>query len=100
MSGAGTPHEAVDKFGLNPMHPEISDELFWDLKLQESIFQLGKNKGLNIRSFYPGIRDIDYENDPRRNWSIGKEFATNGGYDDMPLRFILMNMLNMELVQV
>ena len=33
LAGAGTPGEAVDKFGLNPMHPEISDELFWNLKL-------------------------------------------------------------------
>ena len=48
LAGAGTPGEAVDKFGLNPMHPEISDELFWNLKLQESIVKLGKKKGLNI----------------------------------------------------
>ena len=53
LAGAGTPGEAVDKFGLNPMHPEISDELFWNLKLQESIVKLGKKKGLNIRSYDP-----------------------------------------------
>ncbi len=78
--GAGTPGEAVDKFGLNPMDPEISDELFWNLKLQESIVQLGKRKGLNIRSYDPGIRNIDDANDPRTNWSVGKKFAQNGGY--------------------
>ena len=80
LSGAGTPGEAVDKFGLNPMHPEISDELFWNLKLQESIVKLGKKKGLNISSYDPGIRDIDDANDPRTNWSVGRKFAKRGGY--------------------
>ena len=80
MAGAGTPGEAVDKFGLNPMHPEISDELFWNLKLQESIVKLGKKKGLNIRSYDPGIRNIDDANDPKTNWSVGKRFAKSGGY--------------------
>ena len=80
LAGAGTPGEAVDKFGLNPMHPEISDELFWNLKLQKSIVKLGKQKGLNIKSYDPGIRNIDDANDPRTNWSIGRKFANNGGY--------------------
>tara|TARA_Y100001968_G_scaffold306107_1_gene322628 strand:+ start:912 stop:1682 length:771 start_codon:yes stop_codon:yes gene_type:complete len=80
IAGAGTRGEAVDKFGLNPMDPEISDELFWNLKLQESIVKLGKKKGLNIRSYVPGIRNIDDSNDPRTNWSVGKKFAQNGGY--------------------
>ena len=80
LAGAGTPGEAVDKYGLNPMHPEISDELFWNLKLQESIVKLGKKKGLNIRSYDPGIRNIDDANDPRTNWSVGKRFAKRGGY--------------------
>ena len=80
MAGAGTPGEAVDKFGLNPMHPEISDELFWNLKLQESIVKLGKKEGLNIRSYDPGIRYIDDANDPRTNWSVGNRFSKRGGY--------------------
>ena len=80
LDGAGTAGEAVDKFGLNPMDPEITDELFWNLKLQESIVQLGKMRGLNIRSYDPGIRNIDNEDDPRTNWSVGKNFAQNGGY--------------------
>ena len=80
LAGAGTPGEAVDKFGFNPMHPEISDELFWNLKLQESIVKVGKKKGLNIRSYDPGIRNIDDANDPRTNWSVGKRFAKRGGY--------------------
>ena len=80
LAGAGTPGEAVDKFGLNPMHPEISDELFWNLKLQESIVKLGKKKGLNIRSYDPEIRNIDDANDPRTNWSVGRRFAKRGGY--------------------
>ena len=80
LAGAGTPGEAVDKFGLNPMNPEISDELFWNLKLQDSIVKLGKKKGLNIRSYDPGIRNIDDPNDPRTNWSVGSKFAKSGGY--------------------
>ena len=80
LAGAGTPGEAVDKFGLDPMDPDISDELFWNLKLQESIVKLGKKKGLNIRSYDPGIRNIDDANDPRTNWSVGRRFAQRGGY--------------------
>ncbi len=80
FSGAGTPGEAVDKFGLNPMDPAITDELFWNLKFQKSIVQLGKVKGLNIRSYDPVIRNIEDANDPRTNWSVGKKFAKNGGY--------------------
>ena len=80
LAGAGTSGEAVDRYGLNPMDPEISDELFWNLKLQESIVELGKMRGLNIRSYDPGIRNIDNANDPRTNWSVGKKFAKNGGY--------------------
>ena len=80
VDGAGTAGEAVEKFGLNPMDPLITDELFWNLKLQKSIVQIGKMRGLNIRSYDPGIRNIDNENDPRTNWSVGKKFAQNGGY--------------------
>ena len=80
LSGAGTSGEAVDKFGLNPMDPTITDELFWNLKFQRSIVQLGKVKGLNIRSYDPGIRNIEDANDPRTNWSVGKKFAKHGGY--------------------
>jgi len=80
LAGAGTSGEAVDKFGLDPMNPEISDELFWNLKLQESIVKLGKMKGLNIRSYVPRIRNIDDPNDPRTNWSVGHKFAKHGGY--------------------
>ena len=80
LAGAGTRGEAVEKFGLKPMDPEITDELFWNLQLQKSIVQIGKRKGLNIRSYDPGIRNIDDENDPRTNWSIGQKFSQNGGY--------------------
>ena len=80
LAGAGTPGEAVGKFGLKPMDSQISDELFWNLKLQESIVKLGKKKGLNISSYDPGIRNIDDANDPRTNWSVGRKFAKRGGY--------------------
>ncbi len=78
--GAGTPGEAVDKFGMNPMNPVISDELFWNLKLQKTVVKLGKKKGLNIGSYDPVVRNIDDANDPRTNWSVGREFAKRGGY--------------------
>ena len=80
LLGAGTPGEAVDKFGVKPMDPKMTDELFWNLKIQESIVQLGKRRGLNISSYDPGIRNINDANDPRTNWSVGKTFAQNGGY--------------------
>ena len=80
LAGAGTLGEAVDKYGKSPMNPEISDELFWNLKLQSAIVQLGQRRGLNINSYDPVIRSIDDDNDPRTNWSVGKEFAQDGGY--------------------
>ena len=80
FAGAGTPGEAVHKYGLKPMNPLISDELFWNLKLQESVVKLGKKKGLNISSYDPILRNIDDPNDPRTNWSVGKKFAKRGGY--------------------
>ena len=80
FAGAGTPGEAVDKFGLNPMNPMMSDELFWNLKLQESVVRIGKIKGLNISSYDPKVRNIDDANDPITNWSVGKRFAKRGGY--------------------
>ena len=80
ISGAGTLGEAVDRFGYKPMNPRISDELFWNLKLQESIVRLGKKRGLNISSYDPPLRNIDEASDPRTNWSVGKQFAIKGGY--------------------
>ena len=80
MVCARTAGDAIEKFGLNPMDPKISDELFWNLKLQESIVQNGKKKGLNIRSYDPGIRNIDDANHPITNWSVGEKFAQDGGY--------------------
>jgi hypothetical protein len=44
------------------------------------LLNLAKKKGLNIRSYDPGIRNIDDANDPRTNWSVGKRFAKRGGY--------------------
>tara|TARA_Y100001968_G_scaffold272985_1_gene265522 strand:+ start:3113 stop:3835 length:723 start_codon:yes stop_codon:yes gene_type:complete len=80
LAGAGTLGEAVDKYGKSPMNPEISDELFWNLKLQSAIVQLGQRRGLNIKSYDPGVRNIEDANDPRTNWSVGKEFVKDGGY--------------------
>tara|TARA_B100000700_G_C15006875_1_gene838976 strand:- start:417 stop:1184 length:768 start_codon:yes stop_codon:yes gene_type:complete len=80
LAGSGTSGEAVDKFNDHPMNPEMSDELFWNLNLQRSIVLIGKQRGLNIESYDPEIRNIDNPNDPRTNWSVGKEFAKRGGY--------------------
>ncbi len=80
IAGAGTAGELVDLKGENPMDPQISDELYWNLKVLEFVVKLGREKGLQISSYDPGIRTIVDENDPRTNWSVGYNHARNGGY--------------------
>ena len=41
---------------------------------------LGLQKGLQIKSYDPGIRTIIDENDHQTNWSVGARFAAQGGY--------------------
>ncbi len=78
--GSGTSGEAVAIKGFSPMYSSISDELFWNIKVQNAIVELGRIAGLNINSYDPGVRTIVEENDPRTNWSVGAEHSKQGGY--------------------
>tara|TARA_B100000700_G_scaffold321792_1_gene421834 strand:- start:2561 stop:3346 length:786 start_codon:yes stop_codon:yes gene_type:complete len=80
IAGAGTAGEAVDIKGAIPMDDKISDELFWNLLIRDSIVKEGLERGLNIKSYEPPLRDIIDGNDPRTNWSVGAEFIKKGGY--------------------
>ncbi len=80
IAGAGTAGSAVDIYGSKPMDPNISDELFWNLKVRDAIIRIGKRSGLNIISYDSGVRNIIDPNDPRTNWSVGALHAQNGGY--------------------
>ncbi len=80
MAGAGTAGEAVGLTGAAPMDPTMRDELFWNIKVRDAVVKLGKEKGLNISAYDPGIRRILDENDPRTNWSVGAHHARTGGY--------------------
>ena len=80
IAGAGTAGEAVDLKGEKPMNQKISDELFWNLKVQQAIVLLGKSQGLNISGYYPVERNIIDGNNPTTNWSIGSKHNKGGGY--------------------
>lgn len=78
--GRGTLGEAVSLNGALPMDPYISDELFWNLKVQKEVVKIGKKRGLIITSYDPLIRNIDDPDDPITNWSVGSRHALQGGY--------------------
>jgi hypothetical protein len=78
--GGGASGAAVALRGARPMAPPISDELFWNLLTVEAVVRLGLSRGLNIRSYDPGIRRIANGNDPRTTWSVGKAHVRAGGY--------------------
>ena len=80
ISGAGTAGEAVAIQGQTPMNPSMSDELYWNLLLRDAIVQVGRERGLNITGYEPGIRNIDDGNHPITNWSVGAQHAQKGGY--------------------
>ena len=80
MKGSGTAGEAVDQLGADPMALNMSDELFWNLQLIDTLVRLGRKRGLNIRSYDPEIRKIVDENDSRTNWSVGARHFRSGGY--------------------
>ena len=80
IAGAGTAGEAVDIKKESPMDPSISDELYWNLKIQTAIVKIGKKKGLNIIAYDPNERNILDGNDPRTNWSVGSNHNKSGGY--------------------
>jgi len=78
--GGGASGAAVAMRRARPMDPSMSDELFWNLLTVEAVVRLGQTRGLNIRSYDPGIRSIANGNDPRTTWSVGKEHVQAGGY--------------------
>ena len=80
IAGAGTAGEAVDLHSATPMDPEISDELFWNLRVRDAIVRIGRARGLNISSFEPQNRNIDDGNDAGTNWSVGAVQAKKGVY--------------------
>ena len=80
MSGAGTNGYAVAVRGARPMQPGMTDETFWNLATAKRIAKLGKQRGLNIRFYDPGVRTIYNADDPRTNWSTGKRHVQAGGY--------------------
>ena len=79
-SGAGTAGEAVAQKGFSSMNPLMSDELFWNLKIKDAVVKLGQERGLNIISYDPKIRNITNENNQITNWSVGSIHALSGGY--------------------
>lgn len=80
MGGAGTSGYAVAVKGAPPMQPGMTDEAFWNLKTAQRIAKLGRQRGLNIRFYDPGVRTIRNADDPRTNWSTGRRHVQAGGY--------------------
>jgi hypothetical protein len=80
IAGAGTPGEAVALFGAAPMQAEIRDELFWNLAVAQEVARLGQQRGLAIGFYDPPLRTIANGDDPRTNWSVGREHVRRGGY--------------------
>jgi len=78
--GGGASGAAVAVSGARPMDPAISDELFWNLATVDAVVRLGQARGLNIRSYDPGVRSIANADDPRTTWSVGRAHVLTGGY--------------------
>lgn len=80
IRGSGTPGAAVGLGGAAPMETGITDELYWNLRTAQRVVELGRQRGLNIQYYDPGLRTIPNQNDPRTNWSVGASHAAQGGY--------------------
>jgi len=80
ISGAGTNGFAVAVMGEPPMEKGMTDEAFWNLATAKRIAELGRQRGLNIEFYDPGVRTIYNGDDPRTNWSVGKRHVEKGGY--------------------
>ena len=78
--GSGASGAAVAVYGARPMDPSMTDELFWNLATVAAVVRLGQERGLNIRSYDPGVRSIANGSDPRTTWSVGKAHVQSGGY--------------------
>ena len=79
MAGSGTSGAAVAA-GAAPMFPGISDELYWNMVVAETVVALGQQRGLRIRYHRPPFRTISDGDDPGTNWSVGRQHAASGGY--------------------
>ena len=62
------------------MQRGMTDELFWNLLTAKAVVAEGQRQGLNMRFYDPGIRTIRNADDPRTNWSVGREHVSKGGY--------------------
>ena len=80
MAGSGTPGRAVGMRGARPMQPGMTDELFWNLLTAKAVVAEGQRQGLKMRFYDPGVRTIRNSDDPRTNWSVGREHVSKGGY--------------------
>ena len=80
MYGSGTPGWAVDVGGAAPMQSGMTDELYWNLRTARAVVAEGKEQGLDISFYDPGVRTIRNVQDPRTNWSVGQKHAAQGGY--------------------
>ena len=80
MAGSGTPGRAVGMGGAQPMQRGMTDELFWNLLTAKAVVAEGQRQGLNMRFYDPGARTIRNADDPRTNWSVGREHVSKGGY--------------------
>ncbi|MFM7674987.1 MAG: hypothetical protein ACKO5F_05270 [Synechococcus sp.] len=80
MDGSGTSGAAVDLGGAAPMDPTMRDELYWNLLTARAVVALGRQRGLDIRGYEPPLRTIPDADDPRTNWSVGRQHVARGGY--------------------
>ncbi|CAK6701175.1 hypothetical protein VB716_15755 [Synechococcus sp. CCY9201] len=80
MDGSGTSGAAVDLGGAAPMDPSMRDELYWNLLTARAVVELGRRSGLNIAFYEPPARTIAEADDPRTNWSVGRNHVAQGGY--------------------
>jgi hypothetical protein len=62
------------------MQRGMRDELYWNLEVARRVVALGQQRGLKIRFYEPPQRTIHDGDDPRTNWSVGKQHARAGGY--------------------
>jgi hypothetical protein len=62
------------------MFPGITDELYWNMAVAETVVALGQQRGLRISYYRPPFRTIVDGNDPGTNWSVGRRHAAEGGY--------------------
>ncbi|MEA5441405.1 dehydrogenase [Cyanobium gracile] len=79
IAGSGTSGAAVAA-GAPPMVPGISDELYWNMVVAETVVALGQQRGLRISYYRPPFRTISDGDHPSTNWSVGRQHAASGGY--------------------